>query len=101
MDRDRIRSIDDRVEVEKETRRERKTAQDFDSDVPIRFDAYVHGAIDRRGFLEKLAKVYYSAFTYPGTQHGFNNDTTPRYDEKAAKLAWQRTVDFFNANLRK
>ena len=37
---------------------------------------------------------------YPGTQHGFNNDTTPRYDEAAAKLAWQRTVEFFNKNLR-
>ena len=33
-------------------------------------------------------------------QHGFNNDTTPRYDEAAAKLAWKRTVDFFNKNLR-
>jgi len=34
-------------------------------------------------------------FTYPGTQHGFNNDTTPRYDKAAAALAWQRTMDFF------
>jgi carboxymethylenebutenolidase len=42
----------------------------------------------------------YTAFTYEGTQHGFHNDTTPRYDEAAAKLAWQRTLDFFNANLR-
>ena len=42
----------------------------------------------------------YEAFTYPGTQHGFHNDTTPRYDEKSAKLAWQRTVEFFNKNLR-
>lgn len=42
----------------------------------------------------------YQAFVYEGTQHGFHNDTTPRYDETAAKLAWQRTVDFFNANLR-
>ena len=42
----------------------------------------------------------YEAFTYPGTQHGFHNDTTPRYDEKSAKLAWQRTVEFFNMNLR-
>jgi carboxymethylenebutenolidase len=42
----------------------------------------------------------YQAFTYEGTQHGFHNDTTPRYDEAAAKLAWQRTVDFFNRNLR-
>jgi carboxymethylenebutenolidase len=36
---------------------------------------------------------------YPGTQHGFNNDTTPRYDAAAAKLAWDRTVAFFKANL--
>jgi carboxymethylenebutenolidase len=42
----------------------------------------------------------YTAYTYEGTQHGFHNDTTPRYDENAAKLAWQRTLDFFNANLR-
>jgi len=49
----------------------------------------------------KAAKVSYSAYTYAGTQHGFNNDTTPRYDEKAASLAWKRTIDFFNANLRK
>ncbi len=37
----------------------------------------------------------YSAHIYEGVQHGFHNDTTPRYDEEAAKLAWQRTVDFF------
>ena len=49
----------------------------------------------------KAAGVKYEMFKYEGTQHGFNNDTTPRYDEKAAKLAWQRTVDFFNNNLRK
>jgi carboxymethylenebutenolidase len=48
----------------------------------------------------KENKVRYEAFTYPGTQHGFNNDTTPRYDEAAAKLAWKRTVDFFNKHLR-
>ncbi|HEX6975375.1 MAG TPA: dienelactone hydrolase family protein [Vicinamibacterales bacterium] len=48
----------------------------------------------------KAAKVSYTAYTYPGTQHGFNNDTTPRYDEKAAKLAWDRTVEFFNKHLR-
>ena len=49
----------------------------------------------------KAANVKYQAYIYDGAQHGFNNDTTPRYDEKAAKLAWQRTVDFFNQNLRK
>ena len=48
----------------------------------------------------KAAGVKYEMFKYPGTQHGFNNDTTPRYDEKAAKLAWERTVAFFNGKLR-
>jgi carboxymethylenebutenolidase len=48
----------------------------------------------------KSAGVKYQAFIYPGVQHGFNNDTTPRYDEAAAKLAWQRTIDFFNEKLR-
>lgn len=48
----------------------------------------------------KQAKVRYEAHVYPGTQHGFNNDTTPRYDAAAAKLAWQRTVAFFNQHLR-
>ena len=42
----------------------------------------------------------YDAYMYEGTNHGFHNDTTPRYDEAAAKLAWQRTLDFFNKNLR-
>jgi len=48
----------------------------------------------------KAAKINYQAFIYPGVQHGFNNDTTPRYDEAAAKLAWQRTIEFFNKYLR-
>jgi carboxymethylenebutenolidase len=48
----------------------------------------------------KAAGVRYERHLYPGTQHGFNNDTTPRYDEAAAKLAWQRTLEFFNKNLR-
>src|SRR5436190_1702060 len=43
----------------------------------------------------KDAKVRYEALKYPGTQHGFNNDTTPRYDEAAAKLAWSRTLALF------
>jgi len=42
----------------------------------------------------------YQKFVYEGAQHGFHNDTTPRYDEAAAKLAWQRTLDFFNKNVR-
>lgn len=48
----------------------------------------------------KANHVAYSAFVYEGTNHGFHNDTTPRYDEAAAKLAWQRTLEFFNKNLR-
>lgn len=47
----------------------------------------------------KAAGVKYTAHQYPGTQHGFNNDTTPRHDAAAAKLAWERTVAFFKANL--
>jgi carboxymethylenebutenolidase len=42
----------------------------------------------------------YQLFIYEGAQHGFHNDTTPRYDEAAAKLAWQRSLEFFNKNVR-
>ena len=48
----------------------------------------------------KANGVKYEMYMYPGTNHGFHNDTTPRYDEDAAKLAWLRTVAFFNAHLR-
>jgi carboxymethylenebutenolidase len=48
----------------------------------------------------KANKVKYQLYKYPGTQHGFNNDTTPRYDKAAATLAWQRTVEFFKKNLK-
>ena len=41
----------------------------------------------------------YEAFIYPGVQHGFHNDTTPRYDAAAAKLAWERTLGFFAEHL--
>lgn len=47
----------------------------------------------------KAAGVRYEAHTYPGTQHGFNNDTTPRYDPAAAQLAWERTLAAFKAAL--
>jgi carboxymethylenebutenolidase len=47
----------------------------------------------------KAAHVDYQAFVYPGVQHGFNNDTTPRFDAAAATLAWKRSVDFFKARL--
>jgi carboxymethylenebutenolidase len=48
----------------------------------------------------KANNVKYEAHVYPQTNHGFHNDTTPRFDEGAAKLAWQRTVDHFNKNLK-
>ena len=48
----------------------------------------------------KAAGVKYTAHRYPGTQHGFNNDTTPRYDAAAARLAWERTVSFFKTHLQ-
>lgn len=47
----------------------------------------------------KEHKIRYEMHMYPNTQHGFNNDTTPRYDEAAAKLAWDRTVAFFKKHL--
>jgi len=48
----------------------------------------------------KANHVTNTAYIYEGANHGFHNDTTPRYDEAAAKLAWQRTLDFFNKYLR-
>jgi len=48
----------------------------------------------------KANRVQYTAHMYEGANHGFHNDTTPRYDAAAAKLAWQRTLDFFNKHLR-
>jgi carboxymethylenebutenolidase len=48
----------------------------------------------------KTAGVTHEGYIYAGAQHGFHNDTTPRYDEAAAKLAWQRTLDWFNEHLR-
>jgi carboxymethylenebutenolidase len=52
-----------------------------------------HAALD-------AAKVTNEGFIYPKAQHGFNNDTTPRYDEMSAKLAWSRTIDWFNKYVR-
>ena len=47
----------------------------------------------------KEAGVSYEAFIYPGVNHGFHNDTTPRYDKAAAELSWKRTLAFFRAKL--
>jgi carboxymethylenebutenolidase len=48
----------------------------------------------------KANNKVYQVHMYEGKQHGFHNDTTPRYDEEAAKLAWSRTLEFFNKHLR-
>ena len=47
----------------------------------------------------KAAKIEYEAFIYPGVNHGFHNDTTPRYDQAAAELSWSRTIEFFKKKL--
>jgi carboxymethylenebutenolidase len=47
----------------------------------------------------KAAGAKYAMYTYPGTQHGFHNNSTPRYNEQAAKLAWQRTIELFKRTL--
>ena len=80
------------------------------ADVPkIKAPLLIHYASDderiNKGWPEyeaalKANNVRHEAHFYPNTQHGFHNDTTPRYDEAAAKLAWSRTVDFFNKHLR-
>jgi carboxymethylenebutenolidase len=48
----------------------------------------------------KSNKIRYQAHVYPGTNHGFHNDTTPRYDEAAAKLSWSRTTAFFKEHVK-
>jgi carboxymethylenebutenolidase len=48
----------------------------------------------------KANHINYAGYVYEGANHGFHNDTTPRYDEAAAKLAWQRTLDVFNKYLK-
>lgn len=67
-----------------------------------------HGSMDKR-LVEgwpayeaalKANNIDYSGYVYEGAQHGFHNDTTPRYDEDAAKLAWKRTLDAFNKYLK-
>ena len=47
----------------------------------------------------KAAKVEYTAYIYPEVNHGFHNDTTPRYDKAAAELSWSRTLEFFHKKL--
>jgi carboxymethylenebutenolidase len=48
----------------------------------------------------KANHIEYTVYIYPNVNHGFHNDTTPRYDKAAAELAWQRTIDFFSEKLK-
>lgn len=63
-------------------------------------DTRINGGWPKYEEALKANQVDYTAYIYENTNHGFHNDTTPRYDEAAAKLAWQRTIDFFNKHLR-
>ena len=63
-------------------------------------DARINAGIPAYEAALKAAGVTYTVNIYPGTQHGFHNDTTPRYDKAAAELAWQRTLEHFNKYLR-
>ena len=76
--------------------------------------SYIERAREKNGSLGKFVqadlnnlevalkenKKEYTAHIYEEVNHGFHNDTTPRYDEASAKLAWQRTIDFFNEKLK-
>jgi len=69
-----------------------------------RYGADVHrvslGQLGKAIAILKKAGVTHTAHVYPGTQHGFHNDTTPRYDAAAARLAWTRTIELFERTLR-
>jgi carboxymethylenebutenolidase len=80
------------------------------ADVPrIKAQVLVHHAGNDARLLEawpgyeaalKSARIRHEGYVYPGVEHGFNNDTTPRYDDAAARLAWQRTLALFGRTLR-
>ena len=63
-------------------------------------DQGINGGIPAYEAALKANNKTYTVYMYEGKQHGFHNDTTPRYDEASAKLAWTRTLDFFNKYLR-
>lgn len=63
-------------------------------------DAGVNAGIVAYEAALKENKKKFESFMYEGKQHGFHNDTTPRYDAEAAKLAWERTLDFFKKHLK-
>jgi len=62
-------------------------------------DAGINGMWPAYEAALKAAGAKYEAYTYPGTQHGFHNNSTPRYNEAAAKLSWDRTIAHFKKHL--
>jgi carboxymethylenebutenolidase len=62
-------------------------------------DANINGMWPAYEAALKAANAPYEAYIYPGTQHGFHNNSTPRYQEAAAKLSWERTIAFFKKNV--
>lgn len=74
-------------------------------EAPIMFhyasnDQGVNAGIEAYEKALKDNKKKFESFTYEGKQHGFHNDTTPRYDAESAKLSWERTLEFFKKNLK-
>ena len=63
-------------------------------------DKGVNAGIEAYEKALKDNKKKFESFMYDGKQHGFHNDTTPRYDAESAKLSWDRTLEFFKKNLK-
>ena len=72
---------------------ERKKASDFPQELLDLLDQYVHGGLSRRQFIDRAQKFAVGGVTATAL-------ATPRYDDAAAKLAWQRTLEWFNKYLR-
>lgn len=78
----------------------RLTAKDFPQEL---LDYYDGIRINEGPAYEEALKAnkrVYEAYIYPGVNHGFHNDSTPRYDKTAADLSWKRTLTWFNGYLR-
>jgi carboxymethylenebutenolidase len=63
-------------------------------------DTRVNAGLPAFEVVLKANKINYEVYIYPNVNHGFHNNTTPRYDEAAATLSWNRTIEFFNDNLK-
>jgi carboxymethylenebutenolidase len=62
-------------------------------------DSRINEGISKFEQALKDNKKNYTLYMYSGVNHGFHNDTTPRYDKQAADLSWSRTIEFFKKNL--